>query len=85
MVLKNELIQSLESLCDPSYPYPVVLLDMEIQQVLLVREWLMQHGGDENQDWYWSHGWWGDTTHCFRFREQSMAEFFRLTWHTSQL
>ena len=70
----------LENESDPQYPYPVVIHNTEVAEVQKLRQWLRAHAGTENQDWAWTHGWWGDTTHCFRFREQTTAEFFRLTW-----
>jgi len=70
----------LENEWDPHYPYPVVFLNMEVDEALRLREWLRTYAGSENKDWAWTHGWWGDTMHCFRFCEQSTATFFQLTW-----
>ena len=65
---------------DPHYPYPVVVGNTELAEAQKLREWLRVHVGTEHQDWAWTHGWWGDTVHCFRFRDSCTAEFFRLSW-----
>jgi hypothetical protein len=70
----------LENEYDPRYPYPVVVSNAELAEAQKLREWLRAHAGSENKDWAWTHGWWGDTLHCFRFRDQDTATFFRLTW-----
>lgn len=75
----------LENEWDPHYPYPVVVGNTELADAKKLREWLRVHIGTEHQDWAWTHGWWGDTVHCFRFRDPCTAEFFRLTWHPTSV
>lgn len=85
MVMTHRVTRFLENEKDPLYPYPVVFGNMEVSEAEILRAWLRQHGGRENEDWAWTHGWWGDTVHCFRFRDPCTAEFFRLTWHPTSV